>query len=432
MSTNKITAIVLAAGKGKRMKNPLPKVLKEACGQPLIYYVLKQFCQIRVIGQIIIVVGYKGNLAEEEIKNICKKELKSLSGKIKFVRQSQMLGTADAVKAALGKIKHEEVLVTCGDNPLIKAKTLSSFISYSRRKRLDCSILTSFLDKKNQLGTIIYDHQGKIKAIKEKISKRKLGKNSQTSGEANSGTYYFAKKGLSENINKIKKNKQKKEYFLTDIVEIFYNQAKRIESYSSQDPSEIAGINNLFELQFAEETIRIRIINRLTEKGVIIVNPQMTVIQESVKVGKNTLIYPFTFIEKDVIIGSNCFVGPFVHIRKGTRIKNKVRVGNFLEINRTNLGKGVTAKHFGYLGDSVVSDGVNIGAGAVVANYDGKNKHRTYLKKGSFIGCDTVLVAPVVVGKNAKTGAGSVVTKNVGENQTVAGVPARPLNKRGK
>jgi bifunctional UDP-N-acetylglucosamine pyrophosphorylase/glucosamine-1-phosphate N-acetyltransferase len=159
----------------------------------------------------------------------------------------------------------------------------------------------------------------------------------------------------------------------------------------------------------------------------MIVSPMTTIIQESVKIGKNTTIYPFTFIEKGAIIGSNCSVGPFLHIRGNSRINNHTQVGNFLEINRSHLGKNVRVKHFGYLGDSYVSDGVNIGAGTVVANYNGKSKNKTYIDKDSFIGCDTVLVAPVTVGKKAKTGAGSVVTKNVKKGQVVAGVPARQL-----
>jgi bifunctional UDP-N-acetylglucosamine pyrophosphorylase/glucosamine-1-phosphate N-acetyltransferase len=282
------------------------------------------------------------------------------------------------------------------------------------------------MDKQNQLGTIIYDNKGKVKAIEEKITgKRK--KETGLADRVNSGTYYFVKKELSADIKKIKKNKRKKEYFLTDIVEIFYNQGKKIDSYLGKDSSEAAGINNLFELQFAEENIRKRIIAELTRKGVIIVSPMTTIIQESVKIGKNTTIYPFTFIEKGAIIGSNCSLGPFLHIRGNSRINNHTQVGNFLEINRSCLGKNVRAKHFGYLGDSYVSDGVNIGAGTVVANYNGKSKNKTYIDKDSFIGCDTVLVAPVTVGKKAKTGAGSVVTKNVKKGQVVAGVPARQL-----
>ncbi|MCF7916566.1 MAG: NTP transferase domain-containing protein, partial [Candidatus Omnitrophica bacterium] len=392
-----------------------------------IYYVLKQLSKIKSIKQIVVVVGHKGDLVKKEVEAISSGQLKNLSGKIKFVKQAKMLGTADAVKVALGKVKNKEVLVTCGDNPLICSATLSRLMAYSRKNKLDCGILSSIVDKKNQLGVIVYDNQGKVQAIKEKLSLKGKAKNFISSGEVNSGTYYFSKKELSKNIGKIKPNKVKKEYFLTDIVKILSAQGRRIKTYLAKDSSEVAGINNLFELQFAEKVIKARVINRLTEKGVVIVDPSTTIIQEAVKIGKNTTIYPFTFIEKGAIIGSNCSVGPFVHIRTGTRIKDGVCVGNFLEINRSQLGKGVIAKHFGYLGDAVVSDNVNIGAGTVVANYDGRRKHKTYIKKNSFIGCDTVLVAPVTIGKNSKTGAGSVVTKNVKDGQVVIGVPAHLL-----
>ncbi|MCF7873215.1 MAG: NTP transferase domain-containing protein [Candidatus Omnitrophica bacterium] len=424
---NKTTAIILAAGKGKRMKSSLPKVLRKVCGQSLIYYVLKQLSKIKTIKQIVIVVGYKGDLVKKEVEALSSGQLKNLSGKIKFVNQTKMWGTADAVKVALSKVKNKEALVTCGDNPLIRSATLSKFMSYSRRNNLDCCILTSTIDKKNQLGMIMYDSQGKVQAIKEKLSPKGKAKNFISRGEVNSGTYYFSKKELSKNIGKIKRNKLKKEYFLTDIIKILANQGRRIKTYLAKDSSEVAGINNLFELQFAEKVVKTRVISRLTEKGVVVVDPSTTIVQESVKIGKNTTIYPFTFIEKGAIIGSNCSLGPFVHIRAGTRIRDGVKAGNFLEINRSQLGKGVTAKHFGYLGDTVVSDNVNIGAGTVVANYDGRRKHKTYIKENSFIGCDTVLVAPVTIGKNSKTGAGSVVTKNVKEKEVVIGVPAHLL-----
>lgn len=423
---DKITVIILAAGRGKRMNNSLPKVLQKVCGQPLIYYVLKQHSKIKNIQQVVVVVGYKKDLVKSQVKAIVATQFKNLTGKIQFVQQTKVLGTADAVKTALGKVKHKEVLVVCGDNPLVKSATLSKFISYSRKSNLACSILTSVTDKKNQLGTVVYDDKGRVQAIKEKISKTGKAK-PLNKAEVNSGTYYFLKKELIQNIGKIKRNRIKKEYFLTDIVEVLAKQNKRIKSYLIGDSSEVAGINDLFELQFAEETIRTRILAELSKKGVVIVSPSTTIIQDSVKIGKGTTIYPFTFIEKGVIIGSNCFVGPFIHIREGTQIKKNAQVGNFLELNRSQLGQGVKIKHFGYIGDSVISDQVNIGAGAVVANYDGKNKHKTYIKQGAFIGCNAVLVAPVTIGKKAIAGAGAVVTRDVKERQVVVGIPARPL-----
>ncbi len=428
---NKTTAVILAAGKGKRMRNPLPKVLRQVCGQPLIYYILRELSRIRSVGQIIIVVGYKEELVKEKVNCICSDELSSLFGKIKFVYQPKTLGTANAVGVALGKIKFKEVLVTCGDNPLIRSNTISSFLSFSRRNNLDCCVLTSFLKRENQLGVVLCGQDGKPKAIKEKVSiAGKSGKENIDKKQLNGGMYYFTKRNLLQNLNKIKQNKKKKEYFLTDIVEILSKQGKNIESYLIKDSVQIMGVNSSDELEIAEETIRRRIIRALVERGVSVFHPQTIIIQESVKIGRNTTIYPFTFIEKGVIIGSNCSVGPFVHIRGGTKIKKNTQVGNFLEINRTTLGEGVRAKHFGYIGDASVSDGVNIGAGVVVANYDGKDKNKTFIKKNALIGSDTVLVAPVTVGKGVVTGAGSVVVKNVKDNQVVAGIPAKFLKNK--
>lgn len=425
---SKVTAIVLAAGKGRRMKGPDPKVLREACGQPVIYYVLKEISNLKNIGQVIVVVGFKAELIQDAVKRICDGSLKKLEKKIQFVHQSKMLGTADAVRVALKKVNFNRVLVTCGDNPLIRSKTLSSLLSLAKRKSLNCCLLTSFLERKNQLGKVFYDQRGKPKAIKERKSpKSNIEGRQSNSLQSNSGTYYFTKSVLSKNLSKIELNPKKKEYFLTDIIEILYRQGERLDSFSIKDSSEVAGVNSPDELCFAQEKIKERIIKKFIESGVDIINPQTTIIQEPVKIGKGTVIYPFTLIEKNAIIGQNCQVGPFIRIRGNTCIKSRAVVGNFLEVNRSQLGRKVKAKHFGYLGDVVVSDNVNVGAGTVVANYDGKNKHKTYIKKDALLGCDTVLVAPVTVGKGAVTGAGAVVTKDIKENQVVVGIPARFL-----
>lgn len=424
---DKTTAIVLAAGKGKRMKGVSPKVLREACGQPLIYYVLRELSRVKNIKQIIIVIGYRADQVKDAVNKICAFELQNLSGKVYFVRQHKMLGTADAVKVCLRKIKFRKVLVTCGDNPLIRSKTIASFLYSAAKKRLDCSILTSSFEGKNQLGRVFFNREGKPIAIKESGLQQGFTQKEQV---VNSGTYYFRKDILLKYIGKIKQNQRKNEYFLTDIIEILQEQGKKIDSCRLKDPLEALGINNPNELCFAQEIIRKRIISRLIEKGVNIVSAQNTIIQEPVRIGKNTTIYPFTFIDKGVIIGSNCLIGPFIHLRGRTQVKDSVQLGNFLEVNRSQIGQKTKVKHFGYLGDTFIADSVNVGAGAVVANYDGKRKHKTHIRKNAFIGCDTVLVAPVTVGENAATGAGAVVVKNVGKNKVVAGIPARFLRIR--
>jgi bifunctional UDP-N-acetylglucosamine pyrophosphorylase/glucosamine-1-phosphate N-acetyltransferase len=359
--------------------------------------------------------------------------LKENFSAVKCVHQGKLLGTADAIKCAQSKIKHDDVLILCADAPLISAKTLSSFVGAYLNKNLTCSLITAHIDEPTALGKILRDDAGKVKAIVEQIVLEQNHKKSQTTkdfSEANSGIYAFDKETLYENLKSIPLNPLKKEYFFTDIVEILYNRGYKIGSYLVGDSRQILGINNQRDLARCEKILYERATDKLLDEGIRIIDPATVFIDEGVKVGEGTIIYPFTFIERDVIIGAHCALGPFIHLRPGTRIDADTHLGNFIEVCRSRLGKNVRVKHFSYLGDAQVADNVNIGAGTVTANYDGENKHKTVISKNAFIGSDTVLIAPVVVGKNAVTGAGSVVTRNVKRNSVVVGVPAKPLKKR--
>ena len=425
------TAIVLSAGKGKRMKSDYPKVLCDLAGKPLIYYTLQELLKLKkYLKEIIIVVGYKGKAVEAEVKKYFFD--KKLKIKIEFAYQKKMLGTAKAVELASKRVNNNNILIVCADTPLITCETLSLFISFFMRNNLSGSILTANLNTSSSLGAILRDESGKIMKVQEKISliKRTSLSRSQSSEEVNSGIYCFKRNKLLENLPKIKKNKVKEEYFLTDIVELFYEKGEKIDVYSLEDAREILGINTPQEACQAEEIMRQRILDSFLSKGVKIIDPRTTFIQNGVSIGKNSIIYPFTFIEKGVIIGRNCLLGPFVHLRKGTCIKDNTQIGNFVEINRTKIGNNVKIKHFSYLGDAYLGNQVNIGAGTVIANFDGKFKHKTIIEKQAFIGSDTVLVAPVRIGTAAATGAGSVVTKNVKAKTVVVGVPARVLKKK--
>ena len=411
------------------MKSQRPKVLCELSGRPLIYYVLSSLLKLKKqVKQIIIVVGYKGSQVEEQINKDFPAKSKG-SVRVDFVCQKKMLGTADAVKAAHKKIKYDNVLVLCGDAPLITAKVISNFISFFQKKKLSSCVLTADLKEKNSLGSILRDKSGKIMAIREKLSAADSKKGTM-SPEVNSGLYCFKKDVLRKSLPKIKMNKKKGEYFLTDIIEILYKGRQRQESYFLDDSDYILGINSPKDLFKAQKVLQLRLIEEHIEGGVEVIDPFTTFIQQGARIGKNTVIYPFTYIEKGVIIGNNCALGPFVRLRQGTVIRDNTQVGNFLEINRTKIGRNVRIKHFGYLGDTFIEDEANIGAGVVVANFDGKSKNKTYIKKGAFIGSDTVLIAPVKIGEAAVTGAGSVVTKNVRPKSVVAGVPAKPLKKK--
>jgi len=421
------TAVILAGGKGKRMKSSLPKALCDFIGQPLIYYPLNEVLKLKkYLREVVVVVGYKAKMVRQEVRKYFPAKTK-----IKFAYQPQMLGTANALGAACKKIKHKNILVLCTDTPLIRAETLKAFMSQFLRKKLSCSVLTADVADENSLGVILRSEKGELKAIREKVVLSPRAKKG-ISEEVNSGIYCFKKKALRKNLPRIKKNKRKKEYFLTDIVEILYNQGERVDTWFLDKSEEILGINSQRDLWKAAKIMRQRVLEGFTAKGVKVIDPETTFVEAGARIGKNTIIYPFTFIDKGAIIGNNCSLGPFVRIRGNSAVGDNTQVGNFLEINRTRVGKKVRIKHFGYLGDTRIADRVNIGAGTVVANYDGKSKQKTDIKEGAFIGSDTVLVAPIKVGKGAVTGAGSVVTKNVKPNTVVVGVPAKVLRKKGK
>ncbi|MDP2922891.1 MAG: sugar phosphate nucleotidyltransferase [Candidatus Omnitrophota bacterium] len=419
------TAIVLAAGKGVRMKSPLPKVLHKIRGKPLIGYVLEELAALKFIKQIIVVVGYKG----KEVESYVKENFPKAS----CVYQKKLLGTADAVKPTQHKVKYNNVLILCADAPLVTRKTIFSFLHSYVTQNLPCSLITAYVESTNEFGRIVRDDSGRVKAIVEKIvleDNKKTNQLRKDTKEVNSGIYAFDRETLFENLNAIQINPNKREYFFTDIVEIMYNRGYRIGACSLSDPQEMLGINNQRDLCMAEKILYKRVVDKFLDEGVRIIDPQSTFIDEGVRIGKGTIIYPFTFIQRNVIIAANCVLGPFIHLREGTYIAAGTHLGNFIEICRSRIGKNVRAKHFGYLGDTTVGDNVNIGAGTVVANFDGKNKNKTAISKNAFIGSDTVLVAPVNVGKYAVTGAGSVVTKNVKPRTIVVGVPAKLFKKK--
>jgi len=233
-------------------------------------------------------------------------------------------------------------------------------------------------------------------------------------------------------LNRVKINKKKKEFYLTDLIEIFTNKGLRVETVEAEDANEGLGINTRIDLAKAERILRQRILNNLMLSGVTIVDPSTTYIQTDVKIGQDTIIRPCTFIERNVRIGRNCLIGPCARFRPGTRIADKVEIGNFTEVNASKLNSGVFMKHFSYLGDATVGKNANIGAGVVTANFDGKKKNPTKIGDSAFIGSDSILVAPVTIGKKAITGAGSVVTrnKNIPDYAIAVGVPAKIISKR--
>ncbi|RKY31253.1 MAG: hypothetical protein DRP68_05205 [Candidatus Omnitrophota bacterium] len=413
----KLSAIVLGAGKSKRIRLARPKVILDLGGRPLIFYTLDVLKKLG-IEDISLVVGYK----KEEVKKIVREKFPD----IRFVHQKVCNGTAKAVEVALPFAKEEDILVLCGDTPLIEAKTLRRFINLYFKENSPCALISSRLPFDSDLGRILRNSGGEVIKI---IEKQQL---THPIDEVNSGIYCFKKSYLGKGLKKIRMNKRKKEFFLTDIVEIFSRQNLKISTYFLEDWRQIIGINTQSNLALAYKLLNERLLERAMRKGVRIIDPYTTFLSYDTKIGKNSIIYPFTYIEKNVIIGTNCSIGPFVHLRQNTYVKEGSSIGNFVEITRSQVGPKIRAKHFSYIGDATIKEGVNIGAGFVTANYDGKHKYKTLIEDYAFLGSHTVIVAPCKIGKNALTGAGAIVTKEVENNTVVVGIPAKPLKKREK
>jgi len=401
------------------MKSDIPKVLHPICARPMLGYVLDLVYGLK-IKNVIAVLGHR----HQDVR-------KQLKPGIKVVIQKRLAGTADAVKMAMPLLKNFKgtVLVLYADNPLLKKETIRKLLYYHIKNNLDATLLTAKVDKPAGYGRILRDKYASIYGIVEDKDADDFQKDIQ---EINTGIICFNKDKLAYALRAVRPNNLKKEYYLTDTIGILYKKGCLIDSVTIPDINEALGINSRSELAKANSIMQKRVNEELMQSGITIVDPDSTFIGYGVKIGTDTTIYPFTVIESDVKIGKRCFIGPFVHLREGTRLGDNITAGNFLEIVRSSISSGTFLKHLGYIGDSRIGRNVNIGAGTVVANFDGKKKNTTVINDNAFIGCDTVLVAPVKIGKSARTGAGAVVTKNknVPDGVTVVGVPARIIKKR--
>jgi bifunctional UDP-N-acetylglucosamine pyrophosphorylase/glucosamine-1-phosphate N-acetyltransferase len=414
-----IVVIILAAGKSTRMKSETPKVLHPLCGRPMLGYVLDLVAALKP-AQTVAVLGYKQELVRKFIP----------SG-VKIVIQKKLIGTADAVKTGLTALKGFKgtVLILYGDNPLLKQETLKKLLDYHLENNVDATLLTAQLKNPSGYGRIMRDKYSSICGIVEEKDADEVQKDIK---EINTGIMVFKKEKLLANLGAIRPNNRKKEYYLTDLIEILAKKSYLVDGIKIQDAQEALGINTRAELAKANAIMQKTINDKFMLDGVTIVDPASTFISFGTKIGKDTVIYPFTVIERDVKIGKRCFVGPFAHLREGVGLGNDVTAGNFIEMVRSRIGTKTFVKHFSYLGDSSIGSNVNIGAGTVTANFDGKNKNYTVIKDNVNIGSDTVIVAPVEIGRFAVTGAGAVVTKNIPDKSVVVGVPARILRRRDK
>ncbi|MFH0876863.1 MAG: NTP transferase domain-containing protein [Candidatus Omnitrophota bacterium] len=415
--------VILAAGEGKRMKTSLPKVLHELCGKPMVAHVVEAAKKVSA-KKLVVVVGRRWP------------QVKDVLGKGVLVAvQREPRGTADAIKAAKDKIPSsaKDVIVLYGDTPLITEATIRALYQSHIEKNASCTVLTTFLENPKGYGRILRNESGKLIGI---IEDKDATTHQKAIKEINTGMYCFRRLGLAEALEHVRPLNQSNEFYLTDVFAWMSQRGKKIDACVADDSREVLGVNSQMQLHEAQEILRQRQLESRIENGVQIEDMRSTFIDQTATIDAGTQILPFSYIEKNVVIGRNCSVGPFCHLREGTVLKDGVSVGNFAEVKNSVLGQGSVMHHLGYVGDAVVGKNVNIGAGTVVANYDGKKKNKTVIKDRAFIGSDAVLIAPVVIGKGAVVGAGSVVTKNhhVPDRGIVVGVPARelkPSKKRG-
>ncbi|MBU1905716.1 MAG: NTP transferase domain-containing protein [Candidatus Omnitrophica bacterium] len=411
-----VAVIILAAGKSTRMKSDIPKVLHPICSRPMLEYVLDLVRSLRA-DKTVLVLGHKHELVK-----------KLLKPDVKIAIQRKLLGTADAVKEALRQLKSFKgvVLVLYADNPLLKKETITKLLNYHKENNPAATLLTAQLKNPKGYGRILRDKYSSICGIAEEKDADDFQKGIK---EINTGIICFNKTKLEGALRYIRPNNRKKEYYLTDVVGLFSKRGDLVDAVKITDINEALGINSRKELAEANKIMQRRIHEQFMKDGISIVDPNTTFISYGTKIGEDSTIYPFTVIERNVRIGKRCSVGPFAHLRGSVQLDNDVSVGNFGEIVRSRISSKTKAKHFCYIGDTRIGKQVNIGAGTVTANYSHGKKNLTVIGDGAFIGSDTILVAPVKVGKKAITGAGSVVVKrkNIPAGKTAVGVPARIL-----
>ncbi|MEK7850049.1 MAG: NTP transferase domain-containing protein [Candidatus Omnitrophota bacterium] len=411
--------IILAAGEGKRMKASVPKVLCEICGKPMVQYVVEAASLIKP-KKIIVVIGRK----RAQVKDV-------FASNVRVACQEKPLGTADAVKAAIKDIPPDakDVIVLYGDTPLITEETIRVLYDFHSSRNVSCTVLTTFLDNPRGYGRILRNEAGQLVGIIEDKDANYQQKNIR---EINTGMYCFKKDELLEALKYVKPAANTAEFYLTDVFSWLFSRNRKIDACVVDTSQEVLGVNSQGQLLEAAEILRRRVLERFLEAGVSIADFKTIFIDASVQIGSGTKVLPFTVIEKGVSVGKDCSIGPFCHLRQGAVLKDKVSVGNFTEIKNSYLDEATRVRHVSYIGDTKIGKKVNIGAGTVVANFDGKKKNKTIIKDKAFVGCDTVLIAPVSIGKNAIVGAGSVVTRdhNVPDGALVVGVPAREIKRK--
>ena len=403
-----IKTIILAAGKGTRMKSETPKVLHKIFDKTLLGYVLdnvKNFSD-----EAFVIVGHKS----EDVRAFVEKNY----GFARTVLQSPQLGTGHAVSFVCPYLKDYDglVLITCGDTPLIREKTLKNFIDEHIASKADVTVMSTIFDNPTNYGRIIRNVNGEVSKIVEEKDATDIEKSVK---EVNAGIYCLNWAKIKEVFGELTSSNAQGEYYLTDIIEWANSRSLKVCASVLKDSSEIYGINSRSNLATATEIMNKRKLNELMNSGVTIVDLNSTWISPDTEVGEDTTIYPSTYIEgSNNKIGKNCKIGPFAHLRGNVKIADNVKIGNFVEVKNSTIDEYTNACHLSYIGDSDLGKNINIGAGTITANYNPltKIKSRTVMEDNVKIGSNSVLVAPVTVKNGANVGAGSVITKDIEKN----------------
>ena len=432
-----LRTLILAAGKGTRMKSELPKVIHPILNKPMVGYVLDAVNSLKP-DKTYIVVGYK--------KEMISCFLGSVSANIECIFQDQQLGTGHAVSKAEPKLKsyRGDILIINGDSPAITRGELKKLVRNHQKTRSVLSLITSKVENPYGYGRIVRDSKNKIQSI---IEQRDASGEEKKIREINSGIYCVKSKFLWEALKKLRSNNEQKECYLPDIVKYAVSKNLKVMTHNVSDSNEILGVNDKSELSILENYLKSKILKKLCTTGVTVIDPKSTFISPDARIGSDSIIHPNTYIYGKTKIGKSCVIGPnvyiensvigrnvelrfssylnsckiennvtigpFAHLRPEAHIGNNSRIGNFVEIKKTKIGNGSKVPHLSYVGDAVVGQNVNIGAGTITCNYDGVNKHRTIIEDNVFIGSDSMLVAPVTIGKGSTTAAGSTITKDV-------------------
>ncbi len=442
-----VRAIVLAAGKGTRMKSDVTKVLHELCGRPLLWYVIAALRGAGIDDVLVVTNPELQNRIDEF--------------GVRGVVQREQLGTGHAVQVALAALEPQRagrIVIAYGDMPLAGAGIYRD-IAAALDGDVPMTLVTARMPATSNFGRIVRRGDD----VERIVEARDATPEQLRIEEMNAGIYAFHEDRLREAVADLRNDNAQKEYYLTDTVETFVNRGERVRPVPAAHAADVAGINDRVELALARREMNARLCAAAMRDGVTIVDPATTYLEPELEIGRDTVIYPNTSIARlsqtgahcvigpnarlsnarlgdrvtvresvvvDSTLGDGVHVGPYAHLRAEARLADGVRIGNFVEVKNSELGEGAKANHLAYVGDATIGSGTNVGAGTITCNFDGQRKNRTTIGKNVSIGSNTSLVAPVEVGDGALTGAGSVVVRDVAPGERVAGNPARPLPKK--